>query len=75
MGPGARPTLDYRNGPSIAAVSAPVASNGSLPAGAQMSRAEKFEDEKKRIIESCFGKKEPDGSCESTGTLGCSRKN
>lgn len=27
-----------------------------------MSRAEKFEDEKKRIIESCFGKKETDGS-------------
>jgi len=27
-----------------------------------MSRAEKFEDEKRRIIESCFGKKEPDGS-------------
>ena len=27
-----------------------------------MSRAEKFEDEKRRIVESCFSKKEPDGS-------------
>ncbi|TGO19637.1 hypothetical protein BTUL_0003g00910 [Botrytis tulipae] len=27
-----------------------------------MSRAERFEDEKRRIIESCFGKKDPDGS-------------
>ncbi|TVY83642.1 Exocyst complex component [Lachnellula suecica] len=32
--------------------------NGSNP----MSRAEKFEDEKRRIIESCFGKTEEDGS-------------
>lgn len=30
--------------------------------GTLMSRAEKFEDEKKRIIESCFGKRETDGS-------------
>ena len=28
-----------------------------------MTRAEKFEDEKKRIIESCFSKKDEDGSC------------
>lgn len=27
-----------------------------------MTRAEKFEDEKRRIIESCFGKREADGS-------------
>jgi hypothetical protein len=27
-----------------------------------MSRAEKFEDEKRRIIDSCFGKKDDDGS-------------
>ncbi len=27
-----------------------------------MSRAERFEDEKRRIIDSCFGKKGPDGS-------------
>lgn len=30
--------------------------------GAAASRAERFEDEKRRIIESCFAKKEPDGS-------------
>jgi hypothetical protein len=30
-------------------------------AGNFMSRAEKFEDEKRRIIESCFAKKGPDG--------------
>lgn len=35
---------------------------GSASTGAAMSRAEKFEDEKRRIVESCFGKKEPDGS-------------
>lgn len=28
-----------------------------------MSRAEKFEDEKKRIIGSCFNKKDSDGAC------------
>lgn len=27
-----------------------------------MSRAERFEDEKRRIMESCFSKKDPDGS-------------
>ncbi|RAL67713.1 hypothetical protein DID88_008451 [Monilinia fructigena] len=30
--------------------------------GSGMSRAERFEDEKRRIIDSCFGKKDPDGS-------------
>ncbi|QSZ30738.1 hypothetical protein DSL72_000296 [Monilinia vaccinii-corymbosi] len=30
--------------------------------GSSMSRAERFEDEKRRIIDSCFGKKDPDGS-------------
>jgi len=28
-----------------------------------MSRAEKFEDEKRRITQSCFAKKESDGTC------------
>lgn len=27
-----------------------------------MSRAERFEDEKRRIVDSCFGKKDEDGS-------------
>ena len=30
--------------------------------GAAASRAERFEDEKRRIIESCFSKKDQDGS-------------
>ncbi len=30
---------------------------------AAMSRAEKFEDEKRRIVDSCFTKREDDGSC------------
>ena len=34
-----------------------------------MTRVEQFEDEKNRIIESCFGKKEPDGSSECSSWL------
>jgi hypothetical protein len=30
--------------------------------GREMNRAERFEDEKRRIIESCFSKKDEDGS-------------
>ena len=30
--------------------------------GAAASRAERFEDEKRRIIETCFNKKDTDGS-------------
>ena len=30
-----------------------------------MSRAELFDYEKRRIIESCFGKRDADGSCKS----------
>lgn len=39
--------------------------NGGMPAPADssMSRAEKFEDEKKRIIQSCFARKDNDGTC------------
>lgn len=52
---------DHRNG-----VTAPSreASGGPASNGPFSDRAERFEDEKKRIIESCFGKKEPDGSCK-----------
>ncbi|KMP05161.1 hypothetical protein CIRG_04842 [Coccidioides immitis RMSCC 2394] len=45
-----RPGGDFRNG------------GGPMPGVSGMSRAEKFEDEKQRIIQSCFSKKEPDGS-------------
>ncbi|KAI9717184.1 MAG: hypothetical protein M1812_004932 [Candelaria pacifica] len=46
-GPVGRPSNEGQTGP------------GGAPG---MSRAEKFEDEKRRIIESCFGKKDHDGS-------------
>lgn len=36
--------------------------NGGTGQGGGMSRAEKFEDEKRRIIETCFAKKDTDGS-------------
>ncbi|EAW08306.1 GTP-Rho binding exocyst subunit SEC3 [Aspergillus clavatus NRRL 1] len=36
------------------------------PGEATTSRAEKFEDEKRRIIQSCFSKKDSDGSCAYT---------
>jgi exocyst complex component 1 len=36
--------------------------NGAGASGRDAGRAERFEDEKKRIIESCFSKKEVDGS-------------
>lgn len=39
--------------------------NGVSPArsgGSQLSRAEQFEDEKRRIVESCFGKTDLDGA-------------
>ena len=41
---------------------------GSTP-GSALSRAEKFEDEKRRIIESAFVKKDPDGAGIDLGEL------
>ena len=58
--PGARPVYDQRNGINPSASSIP---NGGRPQSTQTSRAEKFEDEKRRLIESCFNKKETDGKC------------
>ncbi|KAI0163974.1 exocyst complex component Sec3-domain-containing protein [Xylariaceae sp. FL1272] len=40
--------------------------NGSAPPKREPSRAEMFEDEKRRIIDSCFSKKDPDGSQTET---------
>ncbi|RDA92421.1 hypothetical protein CP533_4706 [Ophiocordyceps camponoti-saundersi (nom. inval.)] len=40
--------------------------NGAGVTSAAASRAERFEDEKRRIIESCFSKREPDGSLIET---------
>lgn len=34
-----------------------------------MSRAEKFEDEKRRIMQSCFSRKDSDGTCMYTYLL------
>jgi hypothetical protein len=34
----------------------------ALPTGRDRTRAELFEDEKRRIIDSCFSKKDDDGS-------------
>lgn len=60
--PGARPVQDHRNGSNMSATSTASANDSRNPAGQGMSGAEIFEDEKKRIIESCFDKKEADGS-------------
>ncbi|KAL9045681.1 MAG: hypothetical protein Q9214_001315 [Letrouitia sp. 1 TL-2023] len=54
-GPG-RPMQDHRN------MSGPGGGSASHNPTASMSRAERFEDEKRRIMESCFSKKDPDGS-------------
>ena len=62
LGPGGRPIPEHRNGSNISAMSSASASDPRNPPGSEMSRAEIFEDEKKRIIESCFNKKEADGS-------------
>ena len=45
----------YRGGQAVP----DVANN----ANGGMSRAERFEDEKRRIIESCFSKKDQDDAC------------
>jgi len=34
-----------------------------------LSRAERFEDEKRRIIDSCFNKTDDEGSCETSPVL------
>lgn len=67
MAPNSRQVQDQRNGSSMnsgSGYSSSTDRNNSGPLGTQMSRAEKFEDEKRRIIETCFGKKEDDGSSE-----------
>ena len=62
LGPGGRPVQDQRNGSNMSTISSASANDSRNPTGPEMSRAEMFENEKKRIIDSCFGKKEPDGS-------------
>lgn len=67
MGPVARPAQDQRNASGLSSTT--LYSGGGVsagsernPSGTQMSRAEKFEDEKRRIIDGCFAKREADGS-------------
>jgi hypothetical protein len=38
---------------------------GGLNGSAGMSKAERFEYEKRRIVDSCFNKKDDDGSCKT----------
>lgn len=62
-----RSAQDSRNGvsPQINIVGTTGISRNAgtiMSPGSLNSRAEKFEDEKRRIIESCFGKREADGS-------------
>lgn len=45
-----RTPVDGRNG------------SGGFPGSTGMSRAEKFEDEKRRLVQSCFSKRDTDGS-------------
>jgi hypothetical protein len=45
------------------------ANGGGPGAAAAASRAERFEDEKRRIVESCFNKKDVDGSRKSCYTI------
>ena len=68
LDPGARPVQNHRNASNMSAVSSASANDSRTPAGPEKTgaeRAERFEDEKKRIIETCFGKKEEDGSGQS----------
>lgn len=37
---------------------------GGVNGSAGISKAERFEDEKRRIVDSCFNKKDDDGSCK-----------
>jgi hypothetical protein len=43
----------------------------ALPNGRDRSRAELFEDEKRRIIDSCFSKKDEDGSGKNPALQPC----
>ena len=65
LGPGARPTQDLRNGSNASSSNGAVYGSSHSGSGSQLSaaeRAEKFEDEKRRIIETCFNKRNQDGT-------------
>ena len=52
---------------------APQNGPGGVNGSAGVSKAERFEDEKRRIVDSCFNKKDEDGSCKiaERGAAGC----
>ena len=67
LGPGARPPQDLRNGSNASSSSGMPNGNDRSGSGSQLSgaeRAERFEDEKRRIIETCFSKRDPDGTSQ-----------
>jgi hypothetical protein len=39
---------------------------GGVSGNNGMTRAQIFEDEKRRIIDTCFGKRDEDGSCKAS---------
>ena len=39
--------------------------SGGVNGSSGMTRAERFEDEKQRIVQSCFGRMDDDGACKS----------
>ncbi len=45
--------------------------NGAFGQGREGNRAERFEEEKKRIVESCFNKRDVDGSSKIYPVLPC----
>lgn len=45
--------------------------NGGPGMGREYSRAERFEEEKRRIVESCFNKRDVDGSSKITSCFAC----
>lgn len=63
-GPGGRPIQDNRTGSNTSVTNNASGNSDRNAPGPQISRAEKFEDEKRRIIESCFVKKDADGASE-----------
>ena len=67
VGPGVRLPQDLRNGSNASSSTGIPNGNDRSGSGSQLSgaeRAERFEDEKKRIIETCFSKRDPDGTSQ-----------
>ncbi|PSN73506.1 hypothetical protein BS50DRAFT_514854 [Corynespora cassiicola Philippines] len=61
MGGGGRPSNESRRPPGAPGGPPPPSSSGPQASNSAMSRAERFEDERRRITESCFAKLGRDG--------------